>query len=339
MKQAHHQIILQTLCDGEFHSGEELASQMGISRTAVWKRLQHTIAELGIEIEAVRGKGYRLTRPLEILSREAIQQTLTQENLPQPPRLDIHTVTDSTNQRLLDDSITGTPAAPSGSICLAEYQTAGRGRRGRQWTSPFGSNIYLSMLHRTAKGPAALGGLSIAAGLTVARILRQAGGDEIGLEWPNDLLWRGRKLAGLLVEVAGEQAGPSRAVIGLGINLRLSKQQGDGIDQPWVDLEEILATTLPSRNLLAAQLIGGLLEMTRRFEQHGLSPWLDQWREFDLYQDQPVELIMGDRRHPGICRGINENGALLLEQQGQITTHHGGEVSLRGKPGSCLPDR
>jgi BirA family biotin operon repressor/biotin-[acetyl-CoA-carboxylase] ligase len=323
----NHRQILELLADGAFHSGEELAALAGVSRTAVWKRLRRTIDELGVDIEAVRGRGYRLLHPLEMLDGERIGEWSQREGLEQASRLEIHAVIDSTNRRLMDEGVRG---APSGSICLAEYQTDGRGRRGRNWVSPFGGNLYLSMLYRTPAGPAALGGLSMAAGLAVAEGLRGAGADEVGLKWPNDLLWRGRKLGGLLVEVAGEQGGPCRAVIGLGLNLRMSGKGGDAIDQPWVDLEEILGQAMPPRNLLAARLIAALKEMAKGFDRGGLASWLDRWQQFDLFRDREVVILLGERRERGICRGIDERGALLLEQRGNLTPFHGGEVSLRG---------
>ncbi len=322
----HHREILEILADGEFHSGEELAAAAGISRTAVWKRLRRTIDELGVDIEALRGKGYRLSHALEMLDARRIADHSRQQGLATAPRLEILSVIDSSNRWMMDEALRGTP---SGSVCLAEYQTAGKGRRGRRWISPFGGNLYLSMLYRTAAGPGALGGLSIAAGLTVAKVLRDAGAREVGVKWPNDLLWRQRKLAGLLVEVAGEQGGPSRAVIGLGLNLRMSGGEGARIDQPWVDLEEILGDAMPPRNLLAARLIAALRGMAAGFARHGLAGWRDAWRDFDLYRDREVVILLGEKRERGICRGIDEQGALLLEQGGGLTPFHGGEVSLR----------
>lgn len=320
------QQLLQQLADGQFHSGQAIATQLGVSRTAVWKKIRRTVIALGVEIEAVPGRGYRLTLPLELLDAEQIRAELQRHHLRQPSQLELHPQLDSTNRHLLDAALNG---APSGSVCLAEHQSAGRGRRGRRWISPFGGNLYLSLLHRSPRPPTTLGGLSIAVGLTLATLLRKLGGEEICVKWPNDLLWQGRKLGGVLIEVAGEQYGPSRAVIGVGLNLRLSTQQGGEIDQPWVDLYQIFGAEMPSRNQLAAQLIGALLELTETFEQYGLEPWLEQWNRLDHYANRPVRLLLGDREERGICRGIDSQGALLLEQEGKIRPFCGGEISLR----------
>lgn len=319
------QQLITQLSDGEFHSGEALAGQLGVSRAAVWKRMQAAMGELGLEIDAVRGRGYRLAQPLELFDETALKQQLLDEDLPGPVLLKLLQVTDSTNRQLLQAGLEG---APTGSALLAEHQTAGRGRRGRVWISPFGTSIYLSLLHRSARGPAGLSGLSIAAGVAVADCLSQLGVPGLGLKWPNDLLWDHRKLGGLLVDVVGEQGGSCMAVIGLGLNLRMSDRIN--IDQPWIDLRSIPNHPSPSRNLVAGALIAALVRMVDAFEHQGLGPFLERWREFDLLRDRPVELLHGDRTESGICRGIDSSGALLLEQQGLTRAWHGGEVSLRG---------
>ncbi len=279
-----------------------------------------------MEIFSVRGKGYRLTHPLELLDEEKILAAMSPESQELLQSLEIHQSIESTNACLLgqepSDKI-------SGQICLAEQQTAGRGRRGRPWISPFGNNIYFSLLWNFAMGPAQLSGLSLAAGLSVVRSLETIGVSEIGLKWPNDVYWRERKLAGLLLEVTGESDGPSSVVLGVGINTSMSRSQGESIDQPWVSLREITGGNNVSRNRLAGLVLGDLLQTMADFERDGLQPLLEEWQRYDVYYNRPVIVRLGKKDIDGIHRGIDVSGALLLEHDGEIQLFHGGEVSLK----------
>jgi len=318
--------IIRQLADGRFHSGEELAESCGITRAAIWKQIKKIQELLDMEIFSVRGKGYRLTQPLELLDREKILAAMTPGSQTRLQKLEIHQSIESTNACLLDqvpnDRI-------SGHACLAEQQTAGRGRRGRQWISPFGNNIYFSLLWEFAFGPAQLSGLSLAAGLSVVRSLETVGVSEVGLKWPNDIYWRDRKLAGLLLEVTGEAGGPSSVVLGIGINTGMSASQGELIDQPWVSLREITGGNIISRNRLTGLVLGNLLQAMSDFERDGLEPLLDEWQRYDLYYNCPVTVHLGKRSINGVHRGIDATGALLLDYDGEIQPFHGGEVSLR----------
>lgn len=318
--------IIRHLADGRFHSGEALARSLGISRAGVWKHLKGLRELLEMDVHAVSGRGYRLARPLELLEPEKILAALPPAARSRLDALEVHASIESTNACLLERSAAG---APSGQVCLAERQTAGRGRRGRQWVSPFGSNIYLSILWRYPLAPVELSGLSLAAGLAVVHALACQGIEGIGLKWPNDILWQGRKLAGLLLEVRGESEGPSQVVLGIGLNTRLSRRQAEAIDQPWVDLASIPRGEKISRNRLAAELVDRLLEALDEFERHGLSPLLEQWRRHDLYHGKAVRLHMGNRTVEGVHYGIDETGALLLANGGGVRAYHAGEVSLR----------
>jgi len=221
---------------------------------------------------------------------------------------------------------------------VAERQTAGRGRLGRTWVSPFGRNLYLSVLWRFAMAPGELGGLSLACGAAVATALMQLGAKGVGLKWPNDVHWRRRKLAGLLLEVGGESQGPSYAVVGVGVNLRLPAGDAAGIDQPWVDLAQVLqaqdlCAQLPSRNRAAALLIGALTEVLGRYRCDGLAPYLSQWRALDAYAGEPVDLVAGARRTSGVYLGIDDRGALRLQTPEGERMFAAGEVSLRPASG------
>lgn len=316
--------ILHTLGDGRFHSGEQLGTALGVSRTAVWKHLQ-ALGELGLDIYAVRGKGYRLASPLELLRRDAVLTGLTEESRALLTELELHASLDSTNRYLSAKAAAG---LTSGHACLAEHQTAGRGRRGRAWVSPYAANVYLSLLWRFTTTPAAVGGLGLVSGVAVARALHEAGLEEIGLKWPNDVMWRGRKLAGTLLEVAGESFGPLKVVIGIGLNVRMPSPAGAQIDQAWTDLETALEKSV-SRNTMAGRLLHHLLLALQQFQAMGLAPFLEEWRQWDMITGKTVHLQLPHDTLIGIAKGVDQNGALLLQSKGMISSHMAGEVSVR----------
>jgi BirA family biotin operon repressor/biotin-[acetyl-CoA-carboxylase] ligase len=324
-KETHREVI-RLLADGELRSGGALAEQLGVSRAAVWKAVRKAGELFGLEVRSVRGHGYRLSAPLELLDPKRILAEMPGDARRHLGPLEIYDDVDSTNSHLMRDAHDG---APSGSLCLAECQTEGRGRHGRTWVSPFGTNIYLSLLWRFPFGPGELGGLSLAAGAAVAGILEKEGVPDVALKWPNDILWRRRKLAGLLLEVTGEAQGPSLVVVGLGLNTRLGEAQAAEIDQPWVDLESVSGLSGKGRNRLAARLAGGLMGAMSRYENGGLGTFLPEWERFDFYRGELVEVRLGERRIVGIHTGIDSQGALRLERDRTIETFQAGEVSLR----------
>ncbi|MCP5442188.1 MAG: bifunctional biotin--[acetyl-CoA-carboxylase] ligase/biotin operon repressor BirA [Chromatiaceae bacterium] len=318
--------LIHTLSDGLFHSGEVLAEICGISRTAVWKHLARIRTQFGIEIFSVRGKGYRLAIPLELLDPELIEKTLSASTASKVSGLEVLEQIGSTNSYLL------TKAAgklESGHVCLAEQQTGGRGRQGRVWISPYGNNIYLSIFWRFNLDLAALSGLSLAAGVFVVRTLNQLGIMDIGLKWPNDILWHNRKLAGLLIEVSGEQGGASNVVLGLGLNCRISGIHGNSIEQPWTDLATVTEGKTISRNLLASMLVDALIDGLDEFQMNGFAPLVHEWNRYDLHQGKVVSLQAGARCIVGVHRGVEKSGALLLEVEGKTQAYYGGELSLR----------
>ncbi len=320
--------MVRLLADGRFHSGQEIADRLGISRTAVWKQLQRVKRDYGLDVHAVRGRGYRLAAPLDLLDREAIVDAC--RRLAPPVRVEVLDRIDSTNRYLMQRS---REALASGSVCLAEQQTAGRGRRGRTWVSPFGRNLYLSVFWRYDLEMAALTGLSLAAGVAVAECLDRLGVPDLSLKWPNDLHWRGRKLGGLLLEASGEQGGPAQVVLGLGLNLHMEEEHGQAIDQPWVALSHIPGAPVLARNRIAGEVIAALVETMGHYQHDGLTPFLSRWERYDGYLGQPVVLHAGERRITGIHRGVDSRGALMLDSNGTVSAHFGGEVSLR-KAGS-----
>ncbi len=317
--------LIRTLADGAFHSGEELGDLLGITRAAIWKRLQQLRLDFGLEIDAVKGRGYRLREPLDLLHKDQILSSLPHAERSGMGNLHIHQVLDSTNTWLMRQGALG---EPSSSVCLAEYQRSGRGRHGRQWISPFGHNIYLSLLWRFDLAPMQVAGLSLAAGIAVMRTLHNFGCREAGLKWPNDILWQNRKLAGLLLEVSGEASGPSTVVIGVGLNTWLGSA-GVGIDQPWIDMNSIPNLKLPLRNELAGNLITELRKVAIEYQRTGLAGFIDEWHRHDLLIGRQVEIRSASHSQRGVHQGIDSSGALRLLVDGETRLFHAGEVSLR----------
>ncbi|NLS42991.1 bifunctional biotin--[acetyl-CoA-carboxylase] ligase/biotin operon repressor BirA [BEV proteobacterium] len=310
--------LIKILSDGEFYSGEYLGELLGISRAGINKHIQ-TIREWGLDVFPVTGKGYSLPEPMQLLDENVIRAALPANNVAVLP------VIDSTNQYLLDRL----ESLHSGDACVAEYQQAGRGRRGRQWQSPFGANLYLSMFWRLEQGPAAAGGVSLAISIVIAEVLHRLGAHDVKVKWPNDLYMHDRKLAGILVELMGKTVDAAQLVIGIGINLRMRVSSGQGVTQEWINLQE--ARIDIDRNILAATLVTELSNALEVFEQGGLRSFIPRWQAIDNYYNRPVKLIMGEREIHGIERGIDEQCALLLEENGEIKAYIGGEISLRGK--------
>ena len=321
--------LIRLLSDGRWHSGEELAGAFGVTRAAIWKRMQKLQQATGVELERVSGKGYRLNRPLELLDRQRILGRLHEPASRHLQELHLLSSTESTNSFLQAHCV---PLLNGGTACLAEHQTAGRGRRGRRWVSVFGRNLCLSLMWRFDLALQDLAGLSLAAGVALARVLQGAGLRGHRLKWPNDLMLEEKKLAGILVEASGEASGPCSAIIGVGLNLELDEESAILIDQPWTELHAHLETR-PGRNELAGALLNELLEGCIRYQQEGLAPFLEEWKNWDGFLGKEVELILGDTRVRGTHAGLDPRGGLILESGGELRTFYAGEVSLRRDPG------
>lgn len=319
------QTLLRLMADGQFHSGEEIGELMGISRAAVWKQLQK-LEELGLAFESVKGKGYRLLDVLDFLDEEAIAACLA--DVQPKPQIHIHDVIDSTNAELLR-LLTQSPLPQQACCVLAEMQQAGRGRRGRQWVSPYGRNLYFSMLWSFERGMASLDGLSLLVGLCVLKAMQPRVLQTLQLKWPNDVLADRQKLAGILLEIVGDPTGLCHVVIGIGVNVNWQKDgRASGIDQPWTSLSA-LAGQAVERNSLVAALLRELLVVLPRFAQQGFAPFADAWQQHDAFAGQEVMLQSGEQVVLGVAAGVGEKGELkLLTAQG-VQLFHGGEVSLR----------
>jgi BirA family biotin operon repressor/biotin-[acetyl-CoA-carboxylase] ligase len=319
---------LRLLADGEFRSGEAMAHALGVSRGTIWNALRGLDAA-GLELFKVRGRGYRLSQPLRWLDRAAIERELGADAA--EFSIEVLDVAGSTNSLLMTAAAAG---ATSGSVIAAEWQTGGRGRRGRVWHATPGAALTFSLLWRFQLGAGALTGLSLAAGVAVIRALTRLGFSGLGLKWPNDVIWRGHKLAGMLIEMQGELAGPSAAVIGIGINCRLPDGLRDRIDQPVTDLAQIGGVPV-DRNRLLATLLRELAQLLAQFEQDGFAAWRDEWQCHHVYQDRAVRLTLPDGGSlDGQARGVDAAGALILETAAGVRRIHSGDVSLRLQHGA-----
>ncbi|MEI9600656.1 bifunctional biotin--[acetyl-CoA-carboxylase] ligase/biotin operon repressor BirA [Moellerella wisconsensis] len=311
--------LIKILSDAEIHSGEQLGERMGMTRAGINKHIQ-TLRSWGLNIQTVTGKGYCLPKAINLLSIEAISAYMDSQ------RIILEPVIDSTNQYLLERI----SELVSGDVCIAEYQSAGRGRRGRQWVSPFGCNLYLSMYWRLDQGPAAAIGLSLVVGIILAETLNELGHVGVRVKWPNDLYLNDKKLAGILVELTGKTGDAAHIIIGVGLNIGMDKinlADKESINQQWASLNETNISI--NRNELAAKIIKSLREALFQFEKEGMTPFIERWYKLDNYLNRPVKLLIGEKVITGISRGINVQGALLLQQGDELIPYIGGEISLR----------
>jgi BirA family biotin operon repressor/biotin-[acetyl-CoA-carboxylase] ligase len=318
-------ILLPLLADGEFRSGQDLADALGVSRTAVWKQLKK-LGELGLQIESVKGRGYRIPGGIELLDDTKIRSCLQPEAAGLLSALEILETVGSTNAEAMHMAEQG---AAAGLVCTAEQQTAGRGRRGRQWVSPFASNLYLSLVWEFNQGAAALEGLSLAVGVAMARALAACGIGPVQLKWPNDVLFEGSKLGGILLEMTGDAAGACQVVVGVGLNVSMPQDSAATIDQPWTDIDTITGREHPGRNALLAAMLNELLPLVAGFEGQGFANWRQDWQALDAFCGASVVLNTGGAQVAGVARGVDERGALQLETTTGVQSVYGGEISMR----------
>ena len=313
--------ILARLSDGAFHSGAALARDLGRSRTAVWKGVRG-LTDAGLDIFAVRGRGYRLAERVDLLDAGLIRRDMEGGAAAALNRLDVFFALASTNDFLLQQ-----PRLHACAV-LAEYQTAGRGRRGNRWLSPPASGICLSLGWRFESAPDCLMMLSLFSAVAVVRALQSCRITGVGLKWPNDMVHDGRKLGGILVESRGQIAGAVDVVVGLGLNVRLPAHAGAALDQPVTDLASV-AGAVPSRNRLAATLIGQLLRMCRDGQAGDTRGYLEEWRRHDTCRGRTGRLRLPDRELTGRILDIDERGLLIMQIAGREQRFSSGELSLR----------
>lgn len=317
--------ICSILDDLDYHSGEEIGEALDVSRTAVWKQINKLIEE-GLPIEKHKTKGYRFSQRLSWLDHEVLRSGL--KSIDSNLALDLHVVLESTNSAAL--SWLESNVGDASLLVCAEKQTGGRGRRGKTWISPLGRNLYLSLTQSFDGGAGQLSGLSLVVGLAVAETLIDLGYVDVELKWPNDILVNGRKLGGILIEMAGDLVGQCNVVIGLGLNLTMSDALAESIDQPWADLRTLDPEKLIDKNQLLLSIVAKLYEYLGVFRVNGLGGFMEQWKALDCYYQKDVVVSTADgSKTMGKHIGIADDGALLVQVGGQTLSFSGGEVSLR----------
>ncbi|HEY3644817.1 MAG TPA: bifunctional biotin--[acetyl-CoA-carboxylase] ligase/biotin operon repressor BirA [Gammaproteobacteria bacterium] len=313
--------ILHVLADGHFHSGETLAKSLGITRAAVWKKV-HALEKIGLSVFRVPGKGYRLADPLQLLHVPSITEALSPDVCRVLKAITVLDSVDSTN--LWVGARNEDPE-----VCFAEFQSAGRGRRGRSWVSPFAANLYLSLSWRFDEWPPGFTALGMVTAIAAVRALESLGIPGVRIKWPNDLVAADRKLGGVLIDIQGEPPRATRAVIGLGVNVRMPSQSGDQIDQPWMDLATLTDGNPPERNRLAAALVESLVQAMQEFAVAGFAAFSADWQALDLVSGRTVALHSHDQTVTGVAAGVDEQGALLLKTPSGLKRFVSGDISLR----------
>jgi BirA family biotin operon repressor/biotin-[acetyl-CoA-carboxylase] ligase len=325
--------LIARLADGEVHSGAALARELGADGGRLHRTVQRLKA-LGVEIESLRGRGYRLAEPVELLDAARIREALGGGHAASVRRLDVLLEVDSTNSRLL-----AAPAPPTGlaDVCLCEIQSAGRGRRGRLWLSPFGASIAMSLAWTFREGSRVKPALSLAVGVAISRALHRAGARRVCLKWPNDVWLADRKIGGVLVELKAEADGAAQVVIGIGLNVRLSPEARQAIEAGGTRVAALqdACPAPPSRNTLAAALLEELLSMLGGFEAEGFEPFRSEWLALDALGGRAARVLGAQGGIAGIARGVDVDGALLLEDGGRLHRFVSGEVSLRLSEGDA----
>ncbi|OIR17773.1 bifunctional ligase/repressor BirA [mine drainage metagenome] len=315
--------ILRLLTDGKFHSGEAIAQHFNVSRATIWNALKDA-ETLGIEIFSVRGRGYKLPQAVTLLDETAIFNAMGE--MQSCLKLEIHDHLESTNSYLMQKLSNGQTHA---SCVAANLQTKGRGRRGRHWQASLGASLTFSLLWRFQCGASALSGLSLAVGVALMRTLHTFDITQAQLKWPNDVLIKREKLAGILIELQGDMDGPSNAVIGVGINLNLPSSIKQQIDQPTTDLASVTTQAIDPNELLGT-LLKHLTNVLRDFEKHGFNDLRNEWTQHHTYHQQQVRMLMPDGREVlGVVQGIAEDGVLLVETDNGLQRFTSGEISLR----------
>ncbi len=312
---SHKRAILKALGQGEFVSGEKLAAELGITRAAISKKVA-SLEEYGVDIYSVKGKGYKLASPVSLIDEQQLKSAIKN-------RCFYFDEINSTNAFMLSH----VNELSSGDICIAEFQSAGRGRRGRTWVSPYGCHLYTSLYWKFTQGLVQAMGLSLVVACSLVTALRELDVDGIGVKWPNDIYLNHKKLAGILIEMSGQADSECDLVIGIGINLSMSTAQADRIDQPWSDLSQ--QEHYLDKTTLMIKLHRQLIKDLTLFSSEGLKAFQQRWHDVDLFDGKAIQLTMGEKIEEGICCGIDEQGAILLKQDDNINAFVGGEISMR----------
>jgi BirA family biotin operon repressor/biotin-[acetyl-CoA-carboxylase] ligase len=321
--------LITRLADGALHSGAELAAGLGVGRAAVWKQVSELRA-LGIPVESVARRGYRLERPVELLDPSVVELAYSRACPAVPAEIAVVFETGSTNEDLY-----AAPSPPPGRVraLYAEWQLAGRGRRGRRWVAPFGSGLTFSLAWTYAETPADLPALGLAVAVAVAEALERHGANGVRLKWPNDLVVDDRKLGGLLLQLKSEGGGPACVVVGVGLNVDLPSWAHAGLGEAGglapTDLRTTFGASAVSRNELAGTLAGAVAACLAEFGRTGFAACAARWPRLDALAGRRVAVIQGDGRVEGTARGVDPDGALRIDVAGRVERFYSGDVSLR----------
>jgi len=319
------QLILVKIADGSFCSGSELGRLLGVSRSTVNNYIKKLTA-LGLDIQAVPGKGYRLAVPLELFKEPLIYEHLCRSSREWVSHIEIKFQLSSTNSYLM--SLARAESQSSGVACFAEMQSAGRGRRGKSWFSPVGENIYLSVLWRFRQTSEDFACLGLAMAIAVARAVKRMGLGDVKIKWPNDIYLNDQKMGGILLEMTGEPQGPCSVVVGVGLNVFMNSSLSRYIDQAWTSIGHHLNGEI-SRNRVAGMVLAELVLALKEFQQSGFKSFQSEWQQYDLVKGRQVILKMESAIVKGLALGIDPSGALLLERNGKTERFFHGEVSVR----------
>ncbi len=319
--------VFAELADGEFHSGEQLAEKLGVTRAAIWKAVE-SLRELGATLHAVRNRGYRLRSGSEALDSKRIETLLPPAGRPHVRIIETAWAIDSTNTALLARQ---SPPFGTCEVLLAEYQTAGRGRRGRNWLAPPGGSICLSLSWAFRDVPQDLGALGLVIGVCALRALRDCGLEDARLKWPNDLVIDGKKLGGILIELRAESSGPACVVIGIGLNVALGAKVLEAVGETGASATDLVTAGLkqPSRNAVAAALIAQFVRGLLAFEKEGLRPFGEEWRAADALRGRQIDVHTLEGVARGLARGIDLHGALVVETPQGVRRFISGDVTVR----------
>lgn len=321
--------LLKILEDGQLHSGTTIGQALGISRNAVWKQL-NKLKQQDIEIESIPSQGHRILKPLDLLSKQTIKKHLSETTSHKIDTIEVLPTVTSTNQHLLEVAKTLKENEQT-HICIAEQQTQGRGRRGKNWHSPFGRNLYLSCLQSFDSLQETHGALSLVIGVATIKALEKLGVEQIGLKWPNDIVWKNtHKLAGILIELTGSSPGPWHTIIGLGLNIDMAST--NEVQTPWTSLANLIQP-VPKRSYIAATLITAIIDALDNYRKNGFTPYLKTWQQYDVLQGQQINIHTNQQIISGRYLGISPQGAIQIQQASndEIQTYHCGEVSVRAQ--------
>jgi len=313
--------LLGFLADGKPYGLDVLTQELEVNKVQLEKIIAD-LPEIGLELKKNQGDEFALSHKIELLNCHKIRSELSEDNLPRLSELEVLNFIHSTNQYLLDKK-----ATTKGDVVFAECQFDGRGRHSRKWISPYGANLYFSLEWRFNKSTS-LSGLSLAVGTMIVSALKKHGLENLSLKWPNDVYCEGKKLSGVLIEIAKSDTNETRVVIGIGLNVNMPSVCSDKITQPWTDVYSALGEQ-PSRNRLAGLLLNELLCKLPIYESKGLAEFKDDWQRHDHLLNKKLILQTPTAEVAGISKGIDENGCLLIDSSGELHRIHSGEVVVR----------